>query len=305
MILTAIELENFRQFCGVQRLELATTPERNVTVVYGANGAGKTSLLNAFTWALYRSFSPGFEQPDHLINEQAWSAADAGQEVTAAVRLEFEHEGRRYSVGRTTVERKAADGAAVRVRDANVTVSFVDEYGEHHNRDDTSAGTINEVLPERLHRFFFFDGERIEQLVKADAYAEIEQAIKGILGLQVVENAIKHTDEARKDLERELRDLGSEEDRELADELARVRARRDERREDVAQRRRNVAALEDERRAVGDRLAQLAEAAALQREREELERDLEESEKAVRASRDSLSGAISRKRVACLCWRAR
>ncbi|MCP9491207.1 MAG: AAA family ATPase [Solirubrobacteraceae bacterium MAG38_C4-C5] len=295
MILTAIELENFRQFRGTQRLELSTSPDRNVTVVYGANGAGKTSLLNAFTWALYRACSPGFEQPDHLINEQAWAEAQPGDDVAATVTLEFEHEGRRYSVRRTTVDRKNTEGAASRVKDAVVSVGFIDEDGEHHNRDDTSAGTINEVLPERLHRFFFFDGERIEQLVKPDAYAEIEQAIKGILGLQVVENAIKHTDEARKDLERELRDLGTDEDRALADELAQVRTKRDERRETVAQHRRNLTALEDERQVVGDRLAQLAEAATLQHEREELERDLEESEKSIRASRTSLSDHIARK----------
>lgn len=295
MILTAIELENFRQFRGTQRLELATDRDRNVTVVYGANGAGKTSLLNAFTWVLYKSFSPGFERPEHLINEQAWNDAAVGDEVAATVALEFEHEGRKYTVRRTTADRKGSDGSATRVKDAAVSVSFIDEYGEHHNRDDTSAGTINEVLPERLHRFFFFDGERIEQLVKPDAYAEIEQAIKGILGLQVVENAIKHTDEARKDLERELRDLGTDEDRALADELAQVRSRREERREGVIQHRRNLAALEDERRAVGDRFAQLAEAAALQREREELERELEESEQAIKTSRASLADAIARK----------
>lgn len=295
MILTAIELDNFRQFRGTQRLELSTSADKNVTVVYGANGAGKTSLLNAFTWALYRTFSPGFEQPDHLINEQAWADAKPGEDVAASVTLEFEHEGRRYTVTRSTVDRKSTDGPGARVKDAVVTVGFIDEYGEHHNRDDTAAGTINEVLPERLHRFFFFDGERIEQLVKPDAYAEIEQAIKGILGLQVVENAIKHTDEARRDLERELRDLGTDEDRALADELAQVRTSREERRAALAQHRANLAALEDERQAVGDRLAQLAEAAALQREREELEHDLAQSEKAIAASRASLAEAVAKK----------
>lgn len=293
MILTALELENFRQFHGTQRLELATSAERNVTVVYGANGAGKTALLNAFTWALYRSTSPGFEQPDRLINEHAWESAAVGEEVTAAVTLEFEHDGRQYEVSRRIVDRKTADGA-VRQLDAVPSVRFIDETGENHNRDDTSAGTLNEVLPERLHRFFFFDGERIEQLVKADAYSEIEQAIKGILGLQVVENAIRHTDEARKDLERELRDLGTDEDRQLADELSGVRDQREQRRNEFEQRRRNVAALEDERQVVGDRLAQLAEAAAKQQEREQLERDLEEAEQAVRASRDSLASTVGR-----------
>jgi len=294
MILTALELENFRQFYGPQRLELATSADRNVTVVYGANGAGKTTLLNAFTWALYRSFSPGFEQPEHLISERAWDEAAVGDEVTARVSLEFDHGGRRYTVTRATIERKTADGPPVRVRDAAVTVGFIDDDGEYHSRDESSAGTINEVLPERLHRFFFFDGERIEQLVKPDAYKEIEQAIKGILGLEVVERAIGHTDDARKDLERELRDIGTDEDRALADDLERVRARRDEQGRAVVQHRGNLAEYAEERQVVDDRLAQLSEAAELQRQREELEQDLQQAEKAIRASRGSLAGAVAR-----------
>jgi len=295
VILTALQLDNFRQFYGSQRLELATSPERNVILVYGANGAGKTALLNAFTWALYGCTSPGFEQPDHLVNERAWVEAAVGNEVTAQVALEFDDEGRKYTVTRATTDRRSADDTPVRVRDSAVSVGFIDEYGESHNRDDASAGTLEEVLPERLHRFFFFDGERIEQLVKPSAYEEIEQAIKGILGLEVVERAIRHTDEARKDLERELRDLGTDEDRELADELEGVRSRRDERRQTLTQHRANLAAQEGERQTVDDRLAQLAEAAELQRQREELERDLDESESAIRASRSSLADQVGSK----------
>lgn len=293
MILQAIELENFRQFRGQQRIDLGTSRDRNVTVVYGANGAGKTSLLNAFTWVLYKQCTPGFERPDHLLNEEALNAAAVGEEVAATVRLEFEHEGRKYEVARTTSYKKNAEGGGDKVKDATPSVSFTDEDGEYHNRDTTFAGTVGEVLPERLHRFFFFDGERIEQLVKPDAYAEIEEAIKGILGLQVVENAIKHTDEARKDLERELRDFGTDEDRALTDELDTVRARIRELREDQDQRARNYAELETDLRGVNARLAELKDAAELQRAREELEQELEEVEAAMRESRSSLANKIA------------
>ena len=43
------------------------------------------------------------------------------------------------------------------------------------------------------------------------AYAEIEDAIKTVLGLEVVERAAEHLDGARKVLERDLRGIGSPE----------------------------------------------------------------------------------------------
>jgi DNA sulfur modification protein DndD len=295
VIFTGLELENFRQFYGRQQIDLGISPDRNVILVYGANGAGKTTLLNAFTWALYCAFSPAFDDPDHLINERAWAEAAVGDDVTASVSLEFDDEDRRYTVVRRTVERKEADGSALRVQSGAPTVSFIDEYGKYNSRDDTSEGTIDAILPERLHRFFFFDGERIDDLVKPDAYKEIEQAIKGILGLEVVERAIKHTNEARKALERDLRQLGDDKDRELADQLDDIRAKIEERRQALDQHRGNLAALEDERQTVGEELAKLAEAAELQQRREELEQELDESEKAMRSSRDSLASQVGRK----------
>ncbi|MGB3760521.1 MAG: AAA family ATPase, partial [Rivularia sp. (in: cyanobacteria)] len=53
MKLTSIKLCNFRSFYGKTcEITLAGTSSNNTTIIYGNNGAGKTSLLNAFTWVL-------------------------------------------------------------------------------------------------------------------------------------------------------------------------------------------------------------------------------------------------------------
>ena len=46
-------INNFRQFFGEIEIEFSTDELKNVTVVHGANGSGKTSLLNAFKWCFY------------------------------------------------------------------------------------------------------------------------------------------------------------------------------------------------------------------------------------------------------------
>ena len=53
MKLERITLENFRQYFGKQRLEFSRDPQKNVTVIHGVNGAGKTSMFLAINWCLY------------------------------------------------------------------------------------------------------------------------------------------------------------------------------------------------------------------------------------------------------------
>ena len=91
MMLRSLMLENFRQFYGVQTIEFAATEDHNVTVVYGANGAGKTALLNAFTWCFYNKTTEGFERPTELVNHRAWAEASQGDSVPARIVVNFEH----------------------------------------------------------------------------------------------------------------------------------------------------------------------------------------------------------------------
>src|SRR5689334_13831272 len=100
MKLIALELTDFRQFRGTQTVHFAGKEPRNVTVVFGANGTGKTTLLNAFTWALYGEFTPDLEHPERPINQRLWDQANVGDELTAEVQLEFQHGDERYMVKR-------------------------------------------------------------------------------------------------------------------------------------------------------------------------------------------------------------
>ena len=52
-------------------LEFSTDDQRPVTLILGTNGAGKTALLNAFTWAIYGEFTEGFDRREDLINHEA------------------------------------------------------------------------------------------------------------------------------------------------------------------------------------------------------------------------------------------
>jgi DNA sulfur modification protein DndD len=293
VILQYLRLKNFRQFRGDQTLRFSTHKDRNVTVIYGANGAGKTALLNAFTWALYGQYTPAFEQPDDLINHGAWAEAGPGETVEASVTLVFEDKGQTYTVQRVTSARKGEDGSRIPLLDGDVGLRFVDESGRDHVRDNPEK-SIRQILPDRLHSFFFFDGEQIEKLASRDAYADIEDGIKTILGLTIVERAIRHLEQVGEDLGKEAAEVGSDDDKRLNEQEEQIRRGLAE---IAAERKRlvvNNKARNDEISKIYSKLASLNEARELQARREELEAELDQAESEIATSKESLGEAISR-----------
>lgn len=293
MILQSVRIKDFRQYQGEQSLRFSTSKDRNVTVIYGANGAGKTALLNAFTWVLYGLHTPAFEQPEDLINHTAWRKAEAGEKVEASVSLVFEDEGQTYTVERTTSARKEADGSKVPLQDAEVSLRFIDESGRDHVRDNPEK-SIRQILPDRLHSFFFFDGERIEKLASKEAYADIEDAIKTILGVTIVERAIRHLDQAGEDLSKEAAAVGSDDDKRLNEALERIRADMALVTKERVELARENKARSEEISKVYAELAGKKEAHELQREREERQAELEQAEDEIGSSKRSLADAVSR-----------
>ena len=101
MKLTSIKLCNFRSFYGkTPEVTLAGGNVRNTTMIYGSNGAGKTSILNAFTWVLYEKFSAAFASTEQLVNKRAIAESEPGQPVECWVEVGWEHEGNRYRATR-------------------------------------------------------------------------------------------------------------------------------------------------------------------------------------------------------------
>ena len=65
MKILSMSLINFRQYYGENTINFATEKSHNLTVIHGLNGAGKTALLNSFTWALYGHHKLPKDEPDY------------------------------------------------------------------------------------------------------------------------------------------------------------------------------------------------------------------------------------------------
>ena len=215
MRLTSIKLCNFRSFYGkTPEIILANGDIRNTTMIYGSNGAGKTSILNGFTWVLYEKFSAAFASTEQLVNKRAIAESEPGQPVECSVEIGWEHENIRYRAKRgCRVYKNQSD--LIETGKTQLTMWLAGDDGQWKIPNQLPEEIITQILPLSLHQYFFFDGERIEEIVRSHNKAEIAEAIRIFLGVEVIELSIKHLKEAKKSLETEFKNIGDSETKQL------------------------------------------------------------------------------------------
>ncbi len=248
MILQRLHIENFRQFHGTQDIEFAASENRNVTLVHGFNGAGKTALLNAFVWCLYGQTTPDFESPDRLASEAAVMAVPDGGTIVVRVRLTFKNRDGVYVVDRSqTVTRRGNDQVSGQPQ-LDLSVQKAGE-SELISIGVAMQSRINTLLSETLYRFFFFNGERVEWLASADAYEEVEEGLKSLLDIKIYERSLGHLRTVIRELAAELKNHGTEELQTAISELQQLEEKGEELNAAQKGASQQIAALEAEKEA--------------------------------------------------------
>lgn len=286
MKLLSIKLFNFRQFWGMVEIKLAAQAGQSVTVIHGNNGAGKTTLLNSFTWVLYGQHTGAFAAPEQHINQRAIAEAQPGSRVDCWVDLAFEHSGSQYRARRSC--HLVAPDPTEQMGELALQIN-----GKLVDLPEQPADKLGQVLPESLHRYFFFDGERIDQIVKSENKQEVAKAIKTLLSVEVLDRAIKHLDEAESTLRRELAEIGDAETKrlvaekaELLDEQQQIAAKREE----IAA---EIAAHQQRKQVINAQLRQLDQVGQIQARRDDLSSQVQELTGQLERSEEKLRRAVS------------
>ena len=301
MKLTSLVLNNFRQFEGSQRIDFAQADDgaSNVTLVHAANGAGKTTILNAFTWVLHGETSDDFEYPERLITDAVWDALPMGEQASCRVELHFEHDGTQYGLSREVTLRK--DSHEQYQAGSKVTLSYSEDGA--WKIQEAHADTIEQIIPKRLSPFFFFNGERIERIVKREAYEQIQDAIKTLLGLQQYELALLHLPRVRKVFGDEIRKRGSAKAGQLEIQRETLDANISKQREEINRLEKETGHQQGERDTLEKQLRESAGAAQLQNRRDEQQLALARADEARKEARNKRRDALVQK--AYKIWLAR
>lgn len=192
MLLQKLKLVNFRQFYGdTTEIEFSTDTYKNITLIHGENGLGKTTLLNAILWCLYEKLTPDFEQPKELICLQAIKEGKRD----CRVELSFEYEGKYYNAQR-------------HMHNSGQTVfKLFQIYDSNHTEVPNKTAFINNILPEDMAEYFFFHGEGVSNINKKQPGEKFRLAIRAILGFNLAETAIEDLKDINKSWTRELAEL--------------------------------------------------------------------------------------------------
>lgn len=200
MLLNKLELVNFRQFKGSQSVVFSEDKQKNVTIIIGKTGTGKTTFAQAFIWCLYgkTTFSDQI-----LLCKATALEMNSGDERTVSVVLKFVHGNIDYKCSRRQLYVKDSNGTVKAKGETSFSIEYKNKKtdGQWETVKATQReGEINKILPVELSGYFFFDGERIgtmsRDIVKGKS-KEFSEAVRRLLGLSALETSLKHLNESQ------------------------------------------------------------------------------------------------------------
>lgn len=188
MLIKSLKMQNFRQFKGITAVDFFCDPEQNVTIILGDNTFGKTTLLQAFNWCFYETVM--FDNnPDFLLNLEVANGMNNGDTETVSVEICVIHNGVDYVISRSQTY-SCANDKVTGMKKAQVKVSYKQEDGQMESVRATEVQKVIEnILPYDLSTYFFFDTERVRSI---STRKDVADAVKGLLGLSIMDTAIKH-----------------------------------------------------------------------------------------------------------------
>lgn len=152
MLLESIKLKNFRQFRN-ESIDFANGENgKNVTIIIGENGTGKTTFAQAFFWCMYgeTSFSDKV-----ILNRIVASEMRPGQVEKVNVTLMLRHGDVEYTLIREQTYKKDYNNNVkgdntvfdIAIKDASGNTTYV--------KKTQCEAEVKGILPKELSRYFF------------------------------------------------------------------------------------------------------------------------------------------------------
>lgn len=187
--LRRLEIEGFGPFAD--RAVLTFPEQRGVTVVYGDNMRGKTSLMNAIRYAFLGEIQGRGERTRGILSACNRDLVAAGK-FGFRIGLSLRYEGADFDLIREVTPKTAAPQS-----DKDFTTAAALRRGGVVLGPAERTALLRAMLPKDITRFFLFDGELLDQyaellISESDAGRIISEAIEHILGVPVLRDARDH-----------------------------------------------------------------------------------------------------------------
>lgn len=198
MIIKNITIENFQSYYESQTMEFS----KGLNLIIGNGGKGKSKLFNAFYWVLFGKIyitGIGWCTTDNLpqsakfamlryefINKRALFNAQINDKIRASVQIEIvDDKGNDYIIERS-VSALRLEGEEWDSNDAwqvggnMLKVSFDSTTGTKVLNDLLAEDKINELFPDGIRNYIWFQGESLESLINFRNKETLKAAVKHI-----------------------------------------------------------------------------------------------------------------------------
>lgn len=215
MIIESLELKNYRQYREQKILFAVGEDDRRITVIQGANGAGKTNLLNAVTWCLYgeEKHLSDADRGLPLVNNRSLGGLELDQMCHVKVELVLTTENNEKLIAtRKATFKKTGENEAERVeRESKLEVLY--QKGGDLKPAPEPELTINQCLPKDIQEYFLFHCERLDDYFKGPSNTRlIKREVFKISQLALFENVFSHIKNRNDEYSKELKKINPEAD---------------------------------------------------------------------------------------------
>ena len=217
IFLKKIEIKDCGRYYGSHELILTDPVEKNITIIFGDSGTGKSTIHDLIYWCLYGEFKKRNKEDDDskddskdygLINTDKLEDLEVWEEITGSVSLSIHDEkGEKYFLTRSLIGKHVKDndkrnfdvlnnsftrkGTEFKMESRMMSKN---ESGKKEFTNDALLikSRINFLFPQNLSDFFLFDGENLENFrKKSTSSGYIKRGIEKISGLGVLDRVIE------------------------------------------------------------------------------------------------------------------
>lgn len=215
MIIKQIELNNFRIYKGLNIIDFNKESNKNIFIISGRNGFGKTTFLMSLVWCLY---GRQMEDVDDLYKQEIAEQGGYSKYVTNTLNRLAEVEGETtFYVAVTFTDLSIPDWPCKEIkiiRSFNKLTSGTDkvEILIDGNPNELTKDVGPEIfirdflLPKEIAKFFFFDAEKIVSLAEVstlDQQKKLSKAYSEVLGIKKYEDLKDELEELRYSLRKD------------------------------------------------------------------------------------------------------